>query len=698
MKYIYVFLYLILSQLIITQQNQLHAQELRPDEQVTGLQIDVTDPNLYKPQILDDFSDAGISYQVISQKKLNETNAQKISDVIKLDTSLSESYSSIGYSDSVAIRGISLDSQNNYLRDGLPFLVNAPVPLINKSRVEIIKGTYGILSGLSSPGGLINYVTEKPTSDIKTVLKTELSSAGQYGAGVAASSAIDNEKKYLYRIDLAATKLNTNLKNSSGQKYLASLAFETTLNPNLIVETNIESSYQSQPSQAGFSLLGSDVPTNITPDINLNNQDWTQPVEFRNSIAVLKMTYLFDIQTKASLSALGQNTLTNDRIAFPFGCSAENNYDRYCSDGTFDMYDFRSENEKRRNHVLKLQFDHQFDLADVKNKVSLSYLNRNVIENFDKQAYNYSGVGNVDGQLLVPEKSDLNDENTNKKSETNEFTVFYQLKINQITATAGLKHAILSKQSLRTNETRKTDIEQNFNLPWATLSYQFENVLIYSSYSEGIESYVTPNKPSYTHPGQNISDAISRQTEVGLKSTGHFSYGLSLFRMIRPQIEDASPIYTIDGQQINTGAEINIDTQIEKYDFGISALFLDSRTVNAEVNPSKNNKITTNIPNQKFKFELGYNSNTTKGFSVNSSYVYSSERYITADNSLRLPSWYSINVGTRYKWDNSKSISLHVDNLFDRKYWKESPTQFSHVYLFPGESRTLSMIYAQELN
>jgi iron complex outermembrane receptor protein len=43
-----------------------------------------------------------------------------------------------------------------------------------------------------------------------------------------------------------------------------------------------------------------------------------------------------------------QQLKTDDRLAYAFGCSAENNFDRYCSDGTFDLYDFRSENERRR--------------------------------------------------------------------------------------------------------------------------------------------------------------------------------------------------------------------------------------------------------------------------------------------------------------------------------------------------------------
>ena len=32
--------------------------------------------------------------------------------------------------------------------------------------------------------------------------------------------------------------------------------------------------------------------------------------------------------------------------------------------------------------------------------------------------------------------------------------------------------------------------------------------------------------------------------------------------------------------------------------------------------------------------------------------------------------------------------TLGAENLFDKRYWKESPYQYGHVYLFPGAART----------
>jgi iron complex outermembrane recepter protein len=695
MKHIAVFLCLYLSNVSFAI-DEIAQTDLSPHE---NLEINVTDNNLYKPELLQDLSEASLSYKVIDQKTLSKMNAQKISDITQIDTSLSESYSAIGYSDSVSIRGVLLSSQNNFLRDGLPFLVDAPVQFENKSKIEMIKGTYGIFSGLSSPGGIINYVTKKPTAQTNKTIQTEITSAGQIGASTGASSAFDEKKNYLYRFDLAATKLNENLKNSAGQKYLASVGLLAAPLQNLSIETGFEYSYQSQPSQPGFSLLGSKVPTNIDPNLNLNNQSWTQPVEFKNLMGSMNLKYKINNSTAMDLSALGQKIITNDRVAFPFGCTAENNFDRFCSDGTYDMYDYRSEHEKRNSNAYRIQFNHKFQFHEIQNTISISALNRQISENYDdNQAYNFVGTGNVQGTIQNPENDLRLDKNTNKKSNTNEFTFFYNLQFKKMTLTLGLKNADLEKHSVKTDETQKTDIAQNFLLPWATLAYANKTSLIYTSYSEGIESYVTPNKPSYNFPGQNIPDAKSKQIEIGFKSLDENSLNISLFKMTRPQIEDSAPNYQIDGQQKNIGSEISYQHTLKNYNFEFSGLILDSHIENAEKNPFKNNKSVTNIPLYKLQIDLDYRVPSVRGLSLKSATNWSSERFVTADNEIKIPAWANLNLGLEYEWHKNNTLILTVTNVTNEHYWKESPTQFGHIYLFPGESRKLTLNYTKELN
>ena len=49
-------------------------------------------------------------------------------------------------------------------------------------------------------------------------------------------------------------------------------------------------------------------------------------------------------------------------------------------------------------------------------------------------------------------------------------------------------------------------------------------------------------------------------------------------------------------------------------------------------------------------------------------------------------------MGLRYERQvggNAWTLRAGIDNLFDRRAWKESPFQFSHAYLYPLAARTV---------
>jgi iron complex outermembrane receptor protein len=85
---------------------------------------------------------------------------------------------------------------------------------------------------------------------------------------------------------------------------------------------------------------------------------------------------------------------SDDRIAFPFGCSAENDYTRYCSDGSFDLYDFRSEGERRSTDALDVAAQRgALTLGGLQHQVTAGLLRHALQARFQRQAYNWVGVG-----------------------------------------------------------------------------------------------------------------------------------------------------------------------------------------------------------------------------------------------------------------------------------------------------------------
>jgi iron complex outermembrane receptor protein len=74
--------------------------------------------------------------------------------------------------------------------------------------------------------------------------------------------------------------------------------------------------------------------------------------------------------------------------------------------------------------------------------------------------------------------------------------------------------------------------------------------------------------------------------------------------------------------------------------------------------------------------------------------VAESDRIVLEDNSARIPGHARVDVGARYTQGTragSLTFRAGIDNLFDRRAWKESPFEFSHVYLFPLAPRTVRL-------
>ena len=120
--------------------------------------------------------DIPMSTSTFSSTQLRESGAQRVSDALRLDASVADSYNSPAYWDMLSVRGFTLDNRYNYRREGLPISAETMIPLDNKERIELLKGTSGIQAGTSAPGGLVNYVVKRaPTQADQTIRNINMS-------------------------------------------------------------------------------------------------------------------------------------------------------------------------------------------------------------------------------------------------------------------------------------------------------------------------------------------------------------------------------------------------------------------------------------------------------------------------------------------------------------------------------------------
>lgn len=632
----------------------------------------------------------------------------RLSNTTKLDASVSDAYNSEGYWDYLSIRGFVLDNRSNYRRDGLPISAETSLPLDNKERIEILKGTSGLQSGISSPGGLVNLVVKRPLAEPLRSALLQWRGPGSLLGAVDLSERFGKEQNFGLRVNAAHERLDSFVRQLQGHRHLLAVAADWHINPNNLLEAEFETSRRSQRSQPGFSLLGGAVPVVNDARINLNNQPWSLPVVMNADTYSLRYTQRINPQWRWTAHAASQRLLTQDRLAFPYGCSAENNYDRYCSDGSFDLYDYRSENERRHLHALEVAVHGQFKTGSLEHRLSWGVQQNKLIQRFQMQAYNYVGTGNVQGTAITPADPALTDQNTNRDERSTEFFVRDAIQLApDLTAWLGLRHSRLERDSIRTNGSRVTSYQQSFTTPWLAASLALNpSTTVYASWGQGIESDVAPNRARFTNAGQALPALRSRQTEVGLKNSGGlWGWSLAWFDISRPvsasvgiECFSDTPGNTCtrqtDGQARHKGIEVASTVRSGPWTLQGGLQWLHARRQNSQ-DTNINGKTPVNVPATTVKLQARYDVAALPGLALLGDVVSESRRQVLPDNSVSIPSTQQVDLGLRYRSAGESSPSatqwiwrVGVSNVFDQRRWRESPYQFDHVYLYPMAPRT----------
>jgi iron complex outermembrane recepter protein len=648
-----------------------------------------------------------LSAVAVPESALKDRGGQGLRELTRFDASVSDAYNSVGYWDALTVRGFALDLRNNTRRDGLPISGETHLPLENKARIELLKGTTGLQAGVSAPGGLVNLAVKRPDEDRLSASVEARRSSSVLGA-IDWSTRFGADRAFGLRLNAAAERLDPPLQDAEGHRSLLALAGDWRVSKDTLLEAELETGRRSQPSQPGFSLLGDAVPParDTDPRLNLNNQDWAQPVVMRADYASLRWQQRLSADWSAQLHGGLQRARTDDRIAFPYGCyDADSDVyyaDRYCPDGRFDLYDYRSENEQRDTSALDASLTGRLRTGTVGHQLRVGVQGSKYKSRYQRQAYNFVGQGLVDGSAVLPADPTLTEDNTNRDERRTEFYANDAIEFGGgFGLWLGLRHTRLNHRSITTSGTRATDIDQNFTTPWIAASWApAPDQLLYASWGEGIESDVAPNRPRYTNAGQALPALKSRQTELGFKHGGaDLNWGLAAFDIRRPTTadigscdEDGSCTRQNDGDAVHRGIEANAQARLQAWTLGASAQWLHARR-EGSVNEALNGSRPPNVPARSARAYLGHDAPALPGLRVYAALTAESDRSVKPGaDAPTVPGWARIDLGARYEHGLAGGQRLvwraGIDNAFDRRAWQEAPYQFSHIYLYPMAPRT----------
>jgi iron complex outermembrane recepter protein len=652
-----------------------------------------------------------LSASLIDNQQIEALGAKRFADLIKTDASVSDAYNTVGYWDYATVRGFVISNKYNYRRDGLPISAETAIGLDNKASVEILKGTSGIQTGVSAPGGLVNYTVKRPTQTDFRSASLSFNSNGSVMGAADLGGRFGAEHIFGYRINAASDRLNHFASNTQGHRQLLALAGDVRLTPDTLLQAELEYAHRSQPSVPGLSVTGNRLPA-PNAALNLNQQTWSQPVVLDGLTGSLKLEQMINPDWRWIAQMGSQKLRSQDRVAFPYGCSAQELWDRYCADGTFDMYDYRSDHERRSTWASQVQLKGQFSAGTVQHALGLGVLWTRAQDRLGMQAYNYVGTGSIYTPTPLPADPTLSSQSPQRNERSVEVSAYDAIQWNQALSTwLGLRYTQLNRASVSAAGTDETRYQMGFVTPWLALAYKIQpSTLIYASYGQGVESDVAPNLPSYTNAGKALPALKSKQFELGLKgalgqSETPSQWTAALFQIKQPLYGDvgacagvATCTRQLDGIEKHRGLELGASspsmTAAQPWQIDSSVSVIHAHRESAQINPSLNGLRPTNVPAWIMRLNAHYQLHSVPGLALSAHLSHEGARVAVADNSLKVPHWTRLDLALRYKTSAAHTAlnwTLGVDNALNKTHFTESPTQFGHVYLFTSTPRTLRL-------
>ncbi|KAE9651610.1 TonB-dependent siderophore receptor [Pseudomonas fluorescens] len=645
--------------------------------------------------------DTPASITVLNAALIKDQQARLLSEVLRNDASVGDSYAPIGYYENFVVRGFSLNAASSYKINGRTITGEQNVALENKQQVEVLKGLAGLQSGISEPSGVINYVTKRP-EDVRSVTV----STDDRGSGYIATDVggwFGTEQQFGLRANVAHEDLNSYVEHANGQRDFVSLAFDWNISPDAVLQLDAEYQNKQQRSVPGYQLLGgTELPHDASPKKLLGHQSGSRQVGIDSLNLNGKFEYRFSDQWQGSVSAARSKVVIDDYSSFAYGCF----YVTDCGTATFgptgdyDVYDYRSPDDTRRDDEAQAAMTGLFDTGRLSHELTFGTSAFRRVVDKRKSVNEQIGSTNLDADVptFTPTNVPLNDKHRRLDSRQYGLFVTDRIRFNeQWQAIIGGREVRLDEKAFDENGGQERHTQKYEFLPQASLIYKpVANLSLYTSYSKGLS--LGGEAPwTTTNDGETLAPTTSRQIEAGVKyDWRRISFAAAVFQT-RQAYQYAKPdaagdfTYVQQGEQKNTGVELSANGwATERLQISSSVAAIRAR-VTGSGTPEYEAHQAINVPKLRASVYADYALPWVNGLAVLGGVQYSAKKYANRSGNVEVGDYAVVNVGSRYttKVDGYETVfRLSVDNLFDKRYWRDAGEYMGDDYLFQGAPLT----------
>ncbi len=233
-------------------------------------------------------------------------------------------------------------------------------------------------------------------------------------------------------------------------------------------------------------------------------------------------------------------------------------------------------------------------------------------------------------------------------------------------------------------------------LPNAALIYKPRpDTTVYASYAKGLSAGGTA--PWYTsNAAEILAPTLSHQLELGIKRDWQgMSFSAALFQIrqayqyARPE-GDGSFTYVQQGQQKNIGLELGASGwATSNLQLQASAAAIRARVQNSGTDAYEGHQ-AINVPRLRAALHAEYNL-PVPGLALLGGARYSASKYASQAGNVEVGGYTVLDIGSRYRTQiggYDTVLRLTVDNVFDKRYWRDVGDYLGDNYLFQGAPRT----------
>ncbi|HDB9683293.1 TPA: ferrichrome porin FhuA [Escherichia coli] len=603
--------------------------------------------------------------------------------------------------DYLIIRGFAADgqSQNNYL-NGLKmqgnFYNDAVIDPYMLERAEIMRGPVSVLYGKSSPGGLLNMVSKRPTTEPLKAVQFKAGTDSLFQTGFDFSDALDDDGVYSYRLTGLARSANAQQKGAEEQRYAIAPAF--TWRPNDKTNFTFLSYFQNEPETGYYGWLPKEGTVEPLPNGKRLPTDFNEGAKNNTYSRNEKMIgYSFDHEFNDTFTVrqnlrFAQNKVSQKSV-YGYGmCSdplySSNPSSSPCANVPQSQWghtltrQYVIDNEKLENFSVDTQLQSKFATGSVDHTLltGVDFMRmRNDIDswfgyagsvapsdiyNLDRSDFDFGAHPNPSGPYRV----------LLKQKQTGLY-VQDQAQWDKVLVTLGGRYDWADQSSFNRDYGNKSERDDK-EFTWrGGVNYLFDNgVTPYFSYSESFE----PASQTDAN-GDLFAPSKGKQYEVGVKYVPEdrpIVVTGALYQLTKTNNLMADPngsLFSVEGGEIRArGVELEAKAALSA-----SVNLVGSYTyTDAEYTTDTNYKGNTpaQVPKHMASLWADYTffDGPLSGLTLGTGGRYTGSSYGDPANSFKVGSYTVVDALVRYDLARvgmaGSNVALHVNNLFDREY------------------------------